>query len=157
VADELRIVYPERSLLVEADGGSSEGHWDEARLAQVLSNLIGNALRHGDPSVPVRVRWQGVTDSLLLEVHNGGAIPPALREHLFDPFRRGTRARDSLGLGLYIVRQIVLAHSGSIDVASTEGEGTTFRVRLPRWPVAAANEAPNLSGDTAAQPTLPAQ
>jgi signal transduction histidine kinase len=158
VADELRVAYPERPLIVEADGGSSEGHWDEARLAQVLSNLIGNALRHGDPSSPVHVRWQGGADSLVLEVHNGGAIPTALREHLFDPFRRGTRARDSLGLGLYIVRQIVLAHAGSIDVSSAEPDGTTFRVRLPRrLPVAVANEAPSLSGDAAGPATLPAQ
>jgi signal transduction histidine kinase len=131
VADELRVAHPERSLLVEAEGGPSEGHWDEARLAQVLANLIGNALRHGDSKQPVRVRWRGADEALVLEVHNGGAIPASVGEHLFDPFRRGTRARDSLGLGLYIVRQIVLAHAGSIDVASTESEGTTFRVRLP--------------------------
>jgi two-component system sensor histidine kinase/response regulator len=140
VADELRVAHPERSLLVEAEGGSSEGHWDEARLAQVLANLIGNALRHGDSKQPVRVRWQGAVEALVLEVHNGGAIPSSVREHLFDPFRRGTRARDSLGLGLYIVRQIVLAHAGSIDVASTESDGTTFRVRLPwRAPFDAAS------------------
>lgn len=131
VADELGVAHPERSLLVEAEGDSCEGHWDEARLAQVLANLIGNALRHGDSKQPVRVRWQGAVEALVLEVHNGGAIPSSVGEHLFDPFRRGTRARDSLGLGLYIVRQIVLAHAGSIDVASTETEGTTFRVRLP--------------------------
>jgi two-component system, sensor histidine kinase and response regulator len=132
VVDELGVAHPGRPLLVEAGGGSSEGHWDEARLAQVLTNLIGNALRHGDPERPVRVRWQGTDDALVLEVHNGGAIPSSVRDHLFDPFRRGSRARDSLGLGLYIVRQIVLAHEGTIDVASSESEGTTFRVRLPR-------------------------
>jgi two-component system, sensor histidine kinase and response regulator len=134
VADELGVAHPERPLIVEGDGGPSDGHWDEGRLAQVLTNLIGNALRHGDATQPVRVRWRGAADALVLEVHNAGAIPSSVREHLFDPFRRGTRARDSLGLGLYIVRQIVLAHAGSIDVASTESEGTTFRVRLPRHP-----------------------
>jgi signal transduction histidine kinase len=69
----------------------------------------------------------------VLEVHNGGAIAPSVREHLFDPFRRGTQpARDALGLGLYIVRQIVLAHGGMIEVRSSEGDGTTFRLQLPR-------------------------
>jgi two-component system, sensor histidine kinase and response regulator len=151
VADELAVAHPGRRLMVEAGGGSSEGHWDEARLAQVLTNLIGNALRHGLPEQPVRVRWQGAAEALVLEVHNGGAIPPSVREHLFDPFRRGTRARDSLGLGLYIVRQIVLAHGGAIDVASTDSEGTTFRVRLPRRAsVDVASEPP--SADVASEP-----
>jgi two-component system sensor histidine kinase/response regulator len=145
VADEIGVAHPGRRLIVEAEGGSSDGQWDEARLAQVLANLIGNALRHGDAEQPVRVRWRGAADALVLEVHNGGAIPSSVREHLFDPFRRGTRARDSLGLGLYIVRQIVLAHGGAIDVASTESEGTTFRVRLPRRAaVGVANEAPSV-------------
>jgi len=131
VADEFGLTHPERPLIVEAEGGPSEGYWDEARLAQMLANLIGNALRHGDRAQPVRVRCRGSADAITLEVHNGGAIPASVREHLFDPFRRGTRARDSLGLGLYIVRQIALSHGGTVDVASSEREGTTFRVRLP--------------------------
>lgn len=163
VADELGVAHPERRLVVEGEVGSSEGHWDEARLAKVLSNLIGNALRHGEPTQPVRVRWHGAADALVLEVHNGGVIPSSVREHLFDPFRGGTRARDGLGLGLYIVRQIVAAHAGSIDVASTEREGTTFRVRLPRHPPSGAvsldvqSEAPSPLGGSAAQAMPPAE
>jgi hypothetical protein len=150
VADEFGVTHPHRALIVEG-GGSSEGYWDEARLEQVLANLIGNALRHGDPRQPVRVRWRGAPDTLLLEVHNGGAIPASLREHLFDPFRRGTPSRDSLGLGLYIVRQIVLSHSGSIDVASSDADGTTFRVRLPRRvPSALSSDEPSTLGDASA-------
>jgi len=132
LADELGLTHPEQRVLVEAGGGPSEGSWDETRLGQLLANLIGNALRHGDRREPVRVRWRGTADAVVLEVHNGGVIPASVRDHLFDPFRRGSRARDSLGLGLYIVRQIVVAHGGTIDVISTEREGTTFRVRLPR-------------------------
>jgi two-component system, sensor histidine kinase and response regulator len=133
VVEEFRLTHPERSIIVEEDGGSTHGAWDEQRLGQILSNLIGNALRHGDKQAPVRVRVLGTPSALVLEVENGGAIAPSVREHLFDPFRRGTRpSRDSLGLGLYIVRQIVLAHGGTIDVTSSERDGTSFRVRLPR-------------------------
>jgi phosphoserine phosphatase RsbU/P len=133
VVEEFRLTHPERAIIVEEDGGSTHGTWDEQRLGQILSNLVGNALRHGDKQAPVRVRLLGASSELVLEVENGGAIAPSVREHLFDPFRRGTRpSRDSLGLGLYIVRQIVLAHGGSIDVSSSEREGTSFRVQLPR-------------------------
>jgi two-component system, sensor histidine kinase and response regulator len=133
VAEEFRLTHPERTVVIEADGGSTEGFWDEQRLAQIVANLIGNALRHGDKAEPVRVHLFGAGPMLALEIHNGGAIAPSVREHLFDPFRRGTEpARDALGLGLYIVRQIVLAHGGTIEVRSSEGEGTTFRLQLPR-------------------------
>jgi signal transduction histidine kinase len=133
VVEEFRLTHPECPIVVEDDGGATLGTWDEQRLGQILSNLIGNALRHGDRQAPVRVRVLGLSPSLVLEVQNGGVIAPSVREHLFDPFRRGTRpSRDSLGLGLYIVRQIVVAHGGSIDVVSSEGDGTLFRVRLPR-------------------------
>jgi len=135
VVEELGVAHPERSLQVEADAGCTEGCWDEQRLGQVLTNLVGNALRHGEAGQPVRVRVFGNSPALVLEVHNGGVIAANVREHLFDPFRRGSvRAQDSLGLGLYIVQQIVRAHGGSIEVRSTAQEGTTFRVQLPRTP-----------------------
>jgi signal transduction histidine kinase len=133
VADEFGITHPERPVVIETDDGSTEGQWDEQRLGQMLANLIGNALRHGAADEPVSVRLFGARPALVIEVHNGGAIAPSVREHLFDPFRRGTQpARDALGLGLYIVRQIVLAHGGTIDVSSSEADGTTFRIQLPR-------------------------
>jgi signal transduction histidine kinase len=133
VAGELGLTHPERSILIEGEPDGVVGHWDEQRLGQVLANLIGNALRHGDKAEPVRVRLIGGTATLVIEVHNAGVIAASVREHLFDPFRRGSQtARDSLGLGLYIVRQIVLGHGGTIDVRSSEPEGTTFRIQLPR-------------------------
>ena len=134
VLDELRLLEPERAVQVAYDDGSMVGLWDEQRLVQVITNLVGNALRHGTPGEPARVTVQGASPRLLFEVHNGGEIPTAIRPHLFDAFRDSDqpRARDSLGLGLYIVQQIVLTHGGTIEVTSCLESGTTFRVELPR-------------------------
>lgn len=123
--------------------GDLEGEWDEDRLTQVLSNLVGNALRHGDDS-PVLVELDGSADALVrLTVRNGGEIPNDVLPHIFDPFRSGrARTEDSaarrpagrnegLGLGLYIVREIVHAHAGQLQVQSTAGQ-TRFSVLLPR-------------------------
>jgi two-component system sensor histidine kinase/response regulator len=133
VFEELRLAYPDRSLIVQYDHGSIVGLWDEQRLGQVFTNLVGNAFRHGARGEDVRVVVGGASPVLVVEVHNGGEIPAELRPHLFDPFRRGSHAaRDSLGLGLYIVRQIVLAHGGTIEFSSSAEAGTTFRMTLPR-------------------------
>ena len=108
---------------------------DEPRIAQVISNLIGNALKHGSSAHPVTVGVSIDTSEASVSVHNAGGINPQVREHLFDPFvSSGDRRhlREGLGLGLYIVEQIVVAHGGSIGVQSNDTEGTTFVVRLPR-------------------------
>jgi signal transduction histidine kinase len=82
--------------------------------------------------VPVRVRVDGTRgDSVELSVQNGGAIAPEILPHLFEPFRRGNHRREGLGLGLYIVQQIAIAHQGSIEAKSSE-DGTSFRVSIPR-------------------------
>ena len=107
-------------------------------MAQVVTNLVGNALQHSPAGSPGRVSTRSEDSSVLLEVHNenvGRAIPPQVLPHLFEPYRRGPEAgagQGSIGLGLFITRQIVLAHGGGIDVRSTLEEGTTFTVRLPR-------------------------
>ncbi len=143
VLDELALTYPERTLTVDYDEAQTVGVWDEERLAQVLANLVGNALRHGAHDQEVRVTVRGDPDALVVEVHNGGEIPDELRPHLFDPFRSGSRwARDSLGLGLYIVRQIVLAHGGTVELRSSREGGTTFRVVLPRVAAASQHASP---------------
>jgi signal transduction histidine kinase len=140
VAEELRSAHPGRELVVEA-GGDLDGAWDADRLQQVASNLINNALCYGSPDEPVRVALRGEDGQVVLSVHNGGApIPDAIREALFDPFRRGREGAapaspSGLGLGLYITRELVRAHGGSIDLQSTESSGTTFTVALPRAPV----------------------
>jgi signal transduction histidine kinase len=137
VFEDMRVAHPGKTIVVEYgdEGGAPlAGKWDAQRLSQVLANLVGNALRYGTPEQGATVRVWGEGPALVVTVHNGGAIPEALRPHIFDPFRRGVHRQpgDGLGLGLYIVRQIVLAHDGKIDFTSTPEEGTTFRVDLPR-------------------------
>jgi two-component system, sensor histidine kinase and response regulator len=126
---------PERSLEAAYEGDFA-GHWDPERIAQVASNLMGNALKHGDPAAPIRVRLDGTgVDSVILTVRNAGTIPHDILPHLFDPFRGGQRQAgrgEGLGLGLYIVSQIVQAHDGAVEVETGKGNETLFRVSLPR-------------------------
>ena len=135
VVQEHQSAFPDRRIELAAEGDVT-GEWDADRLAQVASNLIGNALRHGDPTAPIEVRLACVpTDAVVFSVANEGRIPPEVLPHLFDPFRGGGRSairNDGLGLGLYIVQQIVLAHQGRIDVESSVTR-TTFRVSIPRF------------------------
>jgi signal transduction histidine kinase len=147
VADELRAAHPGRSIEVATDG-DCRGRLDAARMAQVVSNLVANALHHGDAGAPVTLQLDGDGEdgALVLAVGNRGpAIPPALIDTIFEPFRQGragegaddsgggelTRRAGGLGLGLYIVRQIVHAHGGTVTVRSND-EATSFTVRLPR-------------------------
>ncbi len=132
VVEELSVAHPDRSIVFETQG-EGEGVWDAERLAQVVSNLVGNALEHGAPEGPILVRCVGEPERQLLEISNPGApIPGHLLGTLFDPFRQGLPGRgNGLGLGLFIVRELVEAHGGHVDVRSTQ-EGTTFVVVLPR-------------------------
>jgi len=115
--------------------GRPTGVWDPERLAQAIGNLLGNALQHGDPERPVPVRVQAREGRAELSVHNHGPpIPAELLPGLFEPFQRGLRpgALDgSIGLGLYIVRQVAVGHGGEVRVLSRAEEGTTFVVDLP--------------------------
>ncbi len=133
VLAEHRQTHPQRVIDAPASGEVS-GDWDERRLEQVVSNLLDNAERHGTATTPITVRLEGREDEISLSVHNGGAISPDVLPVLFDPFRSGRekRARDGLGLGLFIVHQIVEGHGGRIAVQSTEAAGTTIGVTLPR-------------------------
>jgi PAS domain S-box-containing protein len=136
VIAEQETVHPDRALRLDADV-DTHGMWDRERLAQVVSNLIGNAIRHGKPNGPIDVRLRGQSDVVCLQIHNEGPpIPADVLPSIFDPFRRhgvpaGQRS-EGLGLGLFIVREMVKAHSGEIGVQSTEAAGTTFSVTLPR-------------------------
>ena len=98
--------------------------------------MIGNEIHHGDAGQPVQVQLDGsAADSVTMRVSNAGTIDAALLPYIFDPFRgsdRVTAAGDGLGLGLYIVQQIVHAHGGTVEAASAEPDQTVFVVRLPR-------------------------
>jgi signal transduction histidine kinase len=141
--DELRAAWPGHAITLEVRG-DPRGEWDRARLLQTISNLVTNAICYGNGGA-VAVTIEGDEGSVALKVHNDGPpISCQFRSMLFEPFRRGVppdRSPRGLGLGLYIVRQIVLAHDGTIDVASSEREGTTFTVNLPRHPPPAAEPA----------------
>ncbi len=136
VADELRIVHPEREIAVDASGDLN-GEWDVGRMAQVASNLIANAVAYSPQGSPVNVALSaGEGDEVTMDVHNEGPpIPQGQRELLFEPFRRGEGERRharGVGLGLFIAREMARAHGGNIAVRSEEGEGTTFSLRMPR-------------------------
>ncbi len=135
-ADEIRTAHPEREILVHCTGELT-GRWDGNRLAQLLVNLLSNAVHHGYPDRPITLRARRENDGVTVEVHNEGEpIPPRLRRQIFDPLMRGPRPdtrRTGLGLGLYIARQIATAHRGTLGVTST-ADGTTFQLWMPCEP-----------------------
>jgi sigma-B regulation protein RsbU (phosphoserine phosphatase) len=132
---ELTLAYPARILRHERSGDGS-CLADADRLAQLIGNLVVNAMAYGSPGSPVTVSSTIESDTFTVGVHNQGSpIPPALQPGLFQPMARGTAAGSasrSVGLGLYIVNEIARAHRGRAEVESTEVLGTTFRAVLPR-------------------------
>jgi len=128
--EELRSTHPDRSITREV-AGNVIGRWDPGRLHQVISNLVGNALEHSTGAVSVRIEGDG--HDVVLSVHNDGEpIPPDVLPVLFEPFQRGDQGPHGLGLGLYIVREVIHRHGGSIDVRSSPDTGTIFVSRWPR-------------------------
>lgn len=127
--------------------GDVTGCWDHDRVEQVVTNLVSNALKYGPPLRPVRIVVDGRGDDVLLSVNDeGGGLPEALQEAIFEPFRRGVAgdpaAPRSSGLGLFVVRRIAEAHGGAVTVDSAPGRGTTFTLRLPRRTAPPAAPAP---------------
>jgi signal transduction histidine kinase len=139
VVEEMRAAHPTRTLRVEAHGNLT-GEWDAARLRQMTSNLLGNAIQHGDKSSPIELLLSTEGADVRLAVRNLGApIPRNALATIFEPLVRGAspeaqqqRPPGSIGLGLYIVREIVNAHRGTISVKSSVEHGTVFSVILPR-------------------------
>ncbi len=136
--NEAQATHPDRNISAEATG-DLEGEWDGSRIGQVLSNLIGNAVQHGGKASAIKIVANGERQEVLLSVHNeGAAIPAAIISTIFDAMTRGKgekqqkSASTSLGLGLFIAKEIVEAHGGKINVSSSEAKGTTFSARLPR-------------------------
>ncbi|MBA3466098.1 MAG: sensor histidine kinase [Gemmatimonadaceae bacterium] len=140
VVDEISAAHPGRVLNLHADQ-DQDGDWDCARITQVLTNLIGNALEHGSAGTVVNIYVGGDAEEAVVSVHNRGpAIPPEQIHGIFNPMKNrdatgkhlASGPTGNLGLGLYIADRIVSAHKGKIDVDSSEERGTTFTVRLPR-------------------------
>lgn len=138
VVEELRMVNPNATILLESPV-SAIGLYDATRLEQVFSNLIGNAVQHGDPQGAITVALVATDDTLRFTVHNTGAvIPEDVLGSIFNPLDRyspesptdkGPHA--SLGLGLFIASEIVSAHQGHVDVTSSAEAGTVFAVEIP--------------------------
>jgi signal transduction histidine kinase len=141
VVDEMRTYHPEQLIDLVAPV-HLEAIFDDSRIAQVISNLIGNAVQYCQEGTPVRVTVSQTGDDVVITVNNRGVtIPPSDMVALFDPFvrlasspGRGAAEQTSLGIGLFIARQIAHAHSGGLKVDSTEGEGTTFTLTFPLMP-----------------------
>jgi PAS domain S-box-containing protein len=133
---DVQTSHPGAQIRFKAEG-DCRGIWDRTRLAEVASNLVGNAVKHGEAGQPIYVLATDEGAEVVLRVRNlGQPIPAESIPTIFEPFHHGRNHRgsgdDSFGLGLYIVREIVNAHGGTVEVSSSAAAGTTFIVRLPR-------------------------
>lgn len=135
IVREYETAFPDRHIELHQDGNLI-GEWDADRLAQATSNLIGNALQHGAPATAVQVHLDGSGgDGVVLSVSNEGGIPSRVVAHLFEPFQGGQREpgqNQGLGLGLYIVQQIVQGHRGTVQIEPASVNRTVFQVKVPR-------------------------
>ncbi len=131
---ELSDTFPERAI-VHVRAGPGVCSADGDRIAQAVGNLVTNAVHYGDPERPITVKTEGHEHGVTISVHNEGpAIPAPIREGLFEPMIRGTATGTGprgVGLGLFIVREIVKAHGGTANVQSSVNEGSTFTLSLP--------------------------
>jgi signal transduction histidine kinase len=139
VVTECNAAYRDGALHLDVQGDLI-GEWDAARVRQVISNLVGNAIEHGSEGKPVRVSTSSTESHVNFQVHNfGEPIAPEALGTIFDPLvqrppalKKRARRAGSMGLGLYIAKEVVKAHAGSIEVRSSIEHGTIFTVRLPR-------------------------
>lgn len=135
--EQLRWAHPHRRIELTVTG-DCRGQWDGLRSQQLLRNLVSNAIKYGAPDTPVHVALHGKEAEIRVDVTNSGPpIDPSVSSEIFDPLKRGValgdRAdRSSIGLGLFIVREIARAHRGEVEVRCEGGE-TTFSVRMPRY------------------------
>lgn len=139
VISEIQLIHPNCQIQFNAVGDLN-GEWDSDRLAQVVSNLISNAIQYRTPETPVTVNIAQQGDEVILQVHNEGPpIPEKAMSTIFAPMSRHQlagpaldRNKTGLGLGLFIASEIVTAHDGIIEVTSTTTDGTKFTVKMPR-------------------------
>ncbi|NWD60727.1 PAS domain-containing sensor histidine kinase [Pseudomonas sp. IPO3774] len=132
--DELQVAFPTATLEHHATG-SARTFLDADRIQQIIGNLVANSVAYGDLQQPITVTSHQDAQESRLSVHNQGpAIPEALMAGLFEPMTRGTEQDSevrSVGLGLFIVREIAKAHDGGVSVSSNPDRGTTFSVHFP--------------------------
>lgn len=139
---EIQAFHPDTEIVLETTG-DLEGEWDGPRISQVFSNLIGNAVQYGQKGSPITVCVKGEEDEVIISVHNDGPpIPSGEIETIFNSLTRvldrsikTEEQLDNLGLGLYIAKEIVVAHGGTIGVTSSEEDGTVFTAQFPRAPL----------------------
>lgn len=138
IVKEASLAHPQIDLRFE-QAGPLPASFDPSRMSQVVSNLVTNAIRHGNDRSPIRIRLTTENNCAVIEIHNwGNPIPPDRKMYLFNPEARLTRAAHvegrkphGLGLGLFIANEIVTSHGGTIEVVSSAERGTTFRVVFP--------------------------
>ena len=138
MVEEARAYNPDRQIVLQSEP-SLPGQFDRSRMEQVIANLIGNAVEHGEAGTPITVSLKSDEGIAALTVHNvGRPIDESARNSLFNPMVRHLQSGNAeygagagLGLGLYIASAIVDAHHGSIEFESMAGSGTTFTVRIP--------------------------
>jgi signal transduction histidine kinase len=137
--DEVRAGQPEREFVIDAPEDLA-GRVDAARLRQALSNLLNNAVQHGQADSPVTLSAWATGSHVSIAVKNiGEPIPSESLQAIFDPLVQVSRHSDdpadklsaNLGLGLFIAREVALGHGGTIDVVSNHEDGTVFTMRLP--------------------------
>jgi signal transduction histidine kinase len=138
VAKESEAAHPDRNVSIEIEGDLN-GEWDSARITQLISNLVENAIQYSATSSEIDVTAKGNSKEVEVAIHNEGTpIPANVIPSLFNPMTRGKSEKQqdkpssNLGLGLFIAKEIVEAHGGEISVLSTEADGTTFSARIPR-------------------------
>jgi sigma-B regulation protein RsbU (phosphoserine phosphatase) len=132
VVEELEASQPSRSIHCEVDAPDPVS-FDPGRVGQLVSNLLGNALTHGDPKAPVHLGARLIQETVEIWVANAGEpIPPEAMDRLFQPFFRGEvrASQQGLGLGLHIASEIARAHGGSLAVQSDARE-TRFTFTMP--------------------------
>ncbi len=142
LVEEMSLFHPDRSIKLEITG-DMQVTWDRSRISQAFGNLITNAIDHGSAEEPIVVKVREHADNEIIWViqNAGGVISSAQLRTIFDPAKRFALRPASerkmsdklnLGLGLYITREIVIAHGGRIEITSTKEDGTIFTIRLPR-------------------------
>ena len=136
VVDEIQPTLDRRVIELQSSIQAAVIQGDELRLEQVFQNLIQNALKYSPPAAPVWVDVNGCGSRVCVQVHDQGiGIPQEALPHLFERFYRAANVQEGraggIGIGLYVVKEIVELHGGYVTVQSTEGQGSTFTVYLP--------------------------